>query len=61
MACPRPIKKKETRVQQAKTTGAGLEVFVDWAGLIDREPVERKKCLALPSGLLHGFLSGLRP
>ena len=56
---PQSAKKRETRVQQTKTAGARLEAFVDWTGVVDGEPVEEE--IALPSGLLHGCVSGLQP
>ena len=60
-AAPQPTKKSKTRARQSKVTGVGLEDFLDETRLVDRKPVGRKKCLALPWGLLHEGVDGLRP
>ena len=60
---PWPAKKKKenrTRARQTKAVGAGLEDFVDWTGIIASEPTRKRKYLALPFGLPHGCVSGLR-
>ena len=60
---PWPIKKKKenrTRARQTKVASTGLEDFVDWTGIIANEPAEERKCLALPPGLQHICVSGLR-
>ena len=47
---PQPAKKRETRAWKTKTTGARLEDFVDWAGLVDSEPVEEEEIFSLAIG-----------
>ena len=50
MACPPPpppLEKKKkgdrTRAQQTNVAGAGLEDFVDWAGIIASEPAKEEE------------------
>ena len=47
---PEHVKKRETRVWQTKTTGATLEDFVDWAGVVDSEPAKEEEMFSLAIG-----------
>ena len=44
---PWHAKKRETRAQKTKIVGAGLEGFVDWTRVVDREPAEEEEMLSL--------------
>ena len=44
---PRPTKKRESKVRQTKTVGAGLEGFVDWTRVVDYEPTEEEEMFTL--------------